>query len=76
MMKRFQNLALKRNFSRSRKLEEDVVCVGMSRTPIGKCGGKLSSIDAPHLGSLAIQAAINNANIGMLDKLFGFLGRQ
>ncbi|XP_071954770.1 acetyl-CoA acetyltransferase, mitochondrial-like [Antedon mediterranea] len=41
----------------------DVVIVSSVRTPIGSFGGSLSSVPAPRLGSIAIQAAIEKAGI-------------
>jgi acetyl-CoA C-acetyltransferase len=40
------------------------VILGAARTPIGKLGGGLSSIDATELGAIAIQAALERADVG------------
>jgi acetyl-CoA C-acetyltransferase len=39
------------------------VILGAARTPIGKLGGGLSSVDATELGSVAIQAALERAQV-------------
>jgi acetyl-CoA C-acetyltransferase len=39
------------------------VILGTARTPIGKLGGGLSSLDATTLGGTAIQAALERANV-------------
>jgi acetyl-CoA C-acetyltransferase len=39
------------------------VILGTARTPIGKLGGGLSSIDAAELGSVAIRAALERADV-------------
>ena len=40
------------------------VILGAARTPIGKLGGGLSSIDATELGGIAIKAALERAEVG------------
>ncbi|MDQ3724218.1 MAG: acetyl-CoA C-acetyltransferase [Actinomycetota bacterium] len=40
------------------------VILGSARTPIGKMGGGLSSLDATELGGIAIQAALQRADVG------------
>ncbi|MDX6375828.1 MAG: acetyl-CoA C-acetyltransferase, partial [Gaiellaceae bacterium] len=40
------------------------VILGSARTPIGKMGGGLSTLDATELGGIAIKAALERANIG------------
>ena len=40
------------------------VILGTARTPIGKMGGSLSSLDATELGGLAIKAALERADVG------------
>ena len=40
------------------------VILGAARTPIGKLGGGLSSLDATELGATAIQAALERADVG------------
>jgi acetyl-CoA C-acetyltransferase len=39
------------------------VILGAARTPIGKMGGSLSTIDAPELGAIAIAAALERAGV-------------
>ena len=39
------------------------VILGTARTPIGKLGGGLSSIDATDLGAAAITAALERADV-------------
>jgi acetyl-CoA C-acetyltransferase len=39
------------------------VILGAARTPIGKMGGGLSSVDATELGAIAIDAALQRANV-------------
>src|SRR3954466_3821722 len=39
------------------------VILGAARTPIGKMGGGLSSLDATELGSIAIEAALERAGV-------------
>ena len=39
------------------------VILGSARTPIGKLGGGLSSLDATELGGIAIQAALERADV-------------
>ena len=39
------------------------VILGTARTPIGKMGGGLSTLDAPELGGLAIPAALERAEV-------------
>ena len=40
------------------------VILGSARTPIGKMGGGLSTLDATELGGIAIKAALERANVG------------
>jgi acetyl-CoA C-acetyltransferase len=40
------------------------VILGAARTPIGKLGGGLASVDAPELGATAIRAALERADVG------------
>lgn len=40
------------------------VILGSARTPIGKMGGGLASLDATELGGIAIQAALERADVG------------
>src|ERR1019366_4896122 len=39
------------------------VILGAARTPVGKMGGGLSSLDATELGGLAIRAALERAGV-------------
>jgi acetyl-CoA C-acetyltransferase len=39
------------------------VILGAARTPIGKLGGGLASLEAPELGSIAIKAALERADV-------------
>src|ERR671923_2739534 len=39
------------------------VILGAARTPIGKLGGGLASVDATELGSIAIKAALERADV-------------
>jgi len=41
----------------------NTVILGAARTPIGKMGGGLASLDATELGGLAIKAALERANV-------------
>jgi len=41
-----------------------VVIVAAARTPIGSFQGELSTVPAPHLGSVAIRAALERARLG------------
>ena len=41
--------------------DNDAVVVSMARTPVGKIGGALSSLTAPHLAAHAIKGAIERA---------------
>lgn len=43
--------------------DNDPVILSAARTPIGRFGGSLSSIPAPRLGALAIQAAVQRAGL-------------
>ena len=42
----------------------NTVILGTARTPIGKLGGGLASIDATELGGIAIKAALERADVG------------
>ncbi|HEU4369674.1 MAG TPA: acetyl-CoA C-acetyltransferase [Methylomirabilota bacterium] len=42
----------------------NTVILGTARTPIGKLGGGLSSLDATELGGIAIKAALERADVG------------
>src|SRR5215210_6145601 len=41
----------------------NTVILGTARTPVGKLGGGLSSFRAPHLGGIAIRAALERAGV-------------
>jgi acetyl-CoA C-acetyltransferase len=45
------------------KRPTDAVILSGARTPIGKFNGTLSSVDAPHLGAIAVKAAVARADI-------------
>jgi len=45
------------------KRPTDAVILSGARTPIGKFNGMLSSVDAPHLGAIAVKAAVQRAGI-------------
>ncbi len=45
------------------KRPTDAVILSGARTPIGKFNGMLSSVDAPHLGAIAVKAAVERAGI-------------
>ncbi len=47
----------------STSVGRDVFIVAAKRTPIGGFLGKLSSIQAPDLGSVAIKAALESINL-------------
>jgi acetyl-CoA C-acetyltransferase len=42
----------------------NTVIIGAARTPIGKLGGGLASLDATELGGIAIKAALERADVG------------
>jgi acetyl-CoA C-acetyltransferase len=43
--------------------QDDVVIVGMARTPVGDFMGELASVPAPKLGATAIEAAVTRAGL-------------
>src|SRR3954463_103052 len=43
--------------------QDDVVIVGMARTPVGDFMGELASVAAPKLGAVAIAAAVERAGV-------------
>ncbi|MBI3244360.1 MAG: acetyl-CoA C-acetyltransferase [Chloroflexi bacterium] len=45
------------------KHSTDVVILSGARTPIGKFNGALANVDAPHLGAVALKAAVERAGI-------------
>jgi acetyl-CoA C-acetyltransferase len=50
-------------------MSEDVVIVGMARTPMGGLLGELSNYGAPDLGAVAIKAAIQEAGVREADQV-------
>src|SRR3954464_15483374 len=56
-----------------RKVHE-VVVVGAARPPIGAFQGSLSSLPAPRLGAVAIQAALERAGVSPAEGKTGFMG--
>lgn len=53
-------------------MNDPIVIVGASRTPLGGFSGGLSAVTAPGLGTVAIEGAINNANLdkSLVDEVF------
>ena len=47
------------------KHPNDAVILSGARTPIGKFNGALTAVDAPHLGAVAIKAAVERAGINV-----------
>ena len=54
--------------------DHDVVVAGFARTPIGKLGGALASINAPTLGAHAITAAVERSGLQKADIEEAFMG--
>lgn len=54
----------------------DVVVASVARTPFGKFEGRLSGLDAPTLGALAIDEAVRRAGIApeAIDAVYGGVG--
>jgi acetyl-CoA C-acetyltransferase len=50
-------------------MSEDVVIVGMARTPMGGLLGELSGFSAPELGAVAVKAAIQEAGVREADQI-------
>jgi acetyl-CoA C-acetyltransferase len=50
-------------------MSEDVVIIGMARTPMGGLMGELSSISAPELGAAVAKAALQEAGTGGADQI-------
>ncbi len=50
-------------------MSEDIVIVGMARTPMGALQGELSSYAAPELGAIAVKAALAEAGTGGADQI-------
>lgn len=48
-------------------MSNDVFIVSGARTPMGAFGGLLSTVPAPELGAIAVQAALQKANVGPDD---------
>src|SRR5690625_1952832 len=44
-------------------MNKDVVIVSASRTPIGICGGSLSTISAVEIGAIVIQDVLKRVNV-------------
>ena len=51
------------------------VILGTARTPIGKLGGGLSSLDATELGGIAIRAALERADVAPQDVQHVMMGQ-
>lgn len=49
--------------------QEDIVIVGMARTPMGGLLGDLANISAPELGAIAVKAAVQEAGISGADTI-------
>jgi acetyl-CoA C-acetyltransferase len=50
-------------------MSEDIVVVGMARTPMGGLQGELSSYSAPELGAIAVKQAVLEAGTGGADQI-------
>jgi acetyl-CoA C-acetyltransferase len=50
--------------------QEDIVIVGMARTPMGGLLGELASVSAPDLGAVAVKAAMKEAAAKSADTIF------
>src|SRR5262249_38302954 len=48
---------------------DDIVIVGMARTPMGGLLGELSGVSAPKLGAIAVRAAMTEANLDGVDQI-------
>lgn len=48
---------------------EDIVIVGMARTPMGGLLGELSGLSAPELGAIAVKAAVKEAGVAGADQI-------
>ncbi|MBN8605381.1 MAG: thiolase family protein [Caulobacterales bacterium] len=51
-------------------MSEDIVIVGMARTPMGGLLGDLANLAAPELGAVAVKAAVAEAGTGGADQIF------
>ncbi len=49
--------------------KDDIVIVGMARTPMGGLQGELSGLAAPQLGAIAVKAAIQEAGVRAADQI-------
>ena len=50
--------------------QEDIVIVGMARTPMGGLLGELANFSAPDLGAVAVKAAVKEAGVSGADTIF------
>ena len=50
--------------------QEDIVIVGMARTPMGGLLGELANLSAPDLGAVAVKAAVKEAGVKGADTIF------
>ena len=51
------------NRDQGAKIMEDIVIVGMARTPLGRFGGAFREVPAAHLGAAAIRGAIESGGL-------------
>lgn len=52
------------------RAQEDIVIVGMARTPMGGLLGELAGLSAPELGAVAVKAAMTEAGVGGADQIY------
>ncbi|MGE0533061.1 MAG: acetyl-CoA C-acyltransferase, partial [Hyphomonadaceae bacterium] len=50
-------------------MSEDIVIVGLARTPMGGLLGELSNLSAPELGAVAVKAAMKEAKLDSADQI-------
>lgn len=50
-------------------MSEEIVIIGMARTPMGGLLGELSGLSAPELGAIAIKAATEEAGVSGADQI-------
>jgi acetyl-CoA C-acetyltransferase len=50
-------------------MSEDIVIVGMARTPMGGLLGELTGLSAPELGAVAVKAATKEAGVASADQI-------
>jgi acetyl-CoA C-acetyltransferase len=50
-------------------MSEDIVIVGMARTPMGGLLGELAHLSAPELGAVAVKVAVREAGIAGADQI-------